>query len=368
MSKISYEQSPHDESGPSFPGLGNEKIGGVAALQSIINNLVMQVCDANNISQPRVVDKFCTGTHPAFHLSAWYQGKERDVVVKLLLAERDGERFFDRECAGYELISRSLVKHLTPRLLASGRIESTVSCPGCSYIIVSFAKGVCVNQGFLGFTHEEQVQFATQVGVALRGLHQTEVVVPRSPALSSRRLRTVLDANVADLLQNAPKYLSGGGGWRGLSAEASARAAEFVKDHTRLLDDLRDSALLHGDPHRDHFFVKRNSVGSVELSGIIDFADAVVFDPLYDFTSVHMDLFGGDLDLLRHAMEAYGLNLELEARRKLLLLSLVHEFDIFERVERDRVIRPMGPLRTPLSSVSWDEFRNVIFGLKEDEC
>ncbi len=365
---MSLTSSQHEDSITSHGSLHGEKVGGVAALQHIITSLVTQVCAANDISHPRVVSRFSTGTHPAFHLSALYQGKERDVVVKLLLAERDGERFFDRERAGYDLISGSPVRQFTPRLLASGRIEPTSSCSGCSYIIVSFAKGVCVNQGFLSFTHDEQRQFAGQVGLVLKGLHETRVDPPLPPALSSSRLRAVLDANVADIIQNAESYRKGGGSWRGLSPQASAGAAEFVKSNAHLLSDLQDSALLHGDPHRDHFFVRRNEGGSVELSGIIDFADAVVFDPLYDFTSVHMDLLGGDLDLLQHSMQAYGLPVDVETKRRLLLLSLVHEFDIFERIEQDRVMRPMGPLSVPLSGVSWEEFSSVIFGLKEHEC
>ncbi len=345
-----------------------EKFGRYTALQSFIKGLVEQVCAINGIAQPRVVGEFSTGTHPAFHLSAFYKGKERDVVVKLLLAECDGESYFDRECAGYKLISGSIVKHLTPRLHASGTIESTPSCPGCSYIVVSFAKGECVNQGFLGFSIEEQRQFATQVGLALKGLHETQVGDELPLALSSQRLRTVLEANADAIVQDVKCYRKGTGSWRGLSAEASLEAADFVRKNRHLLKALNDSALLHGDPHRDHFFVKRDPSGAVELSGIIDFADAVVFDPLYDFTSIHMDLLGGDLDLLKKSMEAYGLQLDLEAKKKLLLLSLVHEFDIFERMERDRCLRPMGPLSVSLSEVSWPEFRGVVFGLQHDDC
>jgi hypothetical protein len=364
---MSITQAHHDRSGYTEATREGDRLEGVAALQNIIRGLVSQVCAIHGISQPKIVDRFATGTHPAFHLNAWYDGKERNVVVKLLLADQDGESFFARECAGYSLIGGSPVKHLTPRLLAFGALQSSESCPGCSYIIVSFAKGVCVNQGFLIFSPEEQNRFAQQVGEALRGLHGTEIRVAQSPALSSDRLRKVLEANVADILQHNAEYRAGTGSWRGLSSDASRGAAEFVRRNVEILNDLKDVALLHGDPHRDHFFVKRAETGSVELSGIIDFADAVFFDPLYDFTSVHMDLFGGDLGLLTTALQAYGIEGDAEVRKKLMFLSLIHEFDIFERIERDRVIRPIGPLSTSLANTSWEEFRSGLFGLGRDD-
>lgn len=80
--------------------------------------------------------------------------------------------------------------------------------------------------------------------------------------------------------------------------------------------------LLHGDIEPDHLFVDGESI-----SGIIDFGDAKIGDPLYDFVTIRQDL-ATTPELRAAFLEGYGLdpNREDNLIKRLALYAMLHEW------------------------------------------
>lgn len=124
-----------------------------------------------------------------------------------------------------------------------------------------------------------------------------------------------------------------------------SRQLEEFKGHPELLglpiaDSVRDFQLptsppawpmiLHGDIEPAHLFHENG-----KLSGIIDFGDAKLGDPLYDFVAVRLSL-AGDEAHLQALFEGYGFDPRAtdEGRAKLGLYTLLHEWTTMKDITR----------------------------------
>lgn len=71
-------------------------------------------------------------------------------------------------------------------------------------------------------------------------------------------------------------------------------------------DTSKTPRLLHGDLNRDHILGVVREGGSFAFTGVIDFGDVKVGDPLYDLVPLHFGLFATDKTLLRVFLDTYG--------------------------------------------------------------
>ncbi len=116
------------------------------------------------------------------------------------------------------------------------------------------------------------------------------------------------------------------------------RALDRLRDGcTSMLDDLvdfsRPPCLLHADITRDHVLGRLEGEGW-QPTGIIDFGDGRIGDPVYEFVALHLDVFRGDKRLLKIALDAYG-DTPPDFVRRATALTLLHEFDVLFGVPFD---------------------------------
>jgi len=84
-------------------------------------------------------------------------------------------------------------------------------------------------------------------------------------------------------------------------------------------------ALLHTEIMRDHLFVDQQD-GEWHISGIVDFEDAMLGAPEYDFASTGIFLSCGSPDLLRALLDAYGVKADEEFRLRVMAYALLHRY------------------------------------------
>ena len=74
------------------------------------------------------------------------------------------------------------------------------------------------------------------------------------------------------------------------------------------------------------FLLTKREDGSWFVSGIIDFGDARIGHPFYDFIAVLADYTLGEPELSYQLLAAYGLESSPEVEKGLLSFCLLHEF------------------------------------------
>ncbi len=107
--------------------------------------------------------------------------------------------------------------------------------------------------------------------------------------------------------------------------------------------------LLNGDITEDHVLLKKQG-GTWEISGLIDFGDARVGHPYYEFIAPLAHYAYGNPTLSMILLESYGLELKRSVFDTLTKYCLLHEFamlsDFFERL----------PVSTP------EQFNKALWG------
>lgn len=155
------------------------------------------------------------------------------------------------------------------------------------------------------------------------------------PADGGPRLAPSWGPFVALLARRRAEAVAGHRAAGRLSPRLCARLDRWLPTADQLVETSRPPTLLHGDLHGDHVLIERAPTGGWEGRGIIDLSDAIAGDPAYDLVALHLDGFGGRRDLLGAAvagLDAAGAGhlVDVDPKR-LLALSLLHEFDPFER-------------------------------------
>ena len=98
---------------------------------------------------------------------------------------------------------------------------------------------------------------------------------------------------------------------------------------TGLADPPFSPGLLHADLTDDHIFLVRRN-GAWKLSGVIDFGDAMMGHPLYEFVAPACFLTLGQPPELRHLVEASGLVVTEDLEERLTTYCLFHQYGRLE--------------------------------------
>lgn len=187
-----------------------------------------------------------------------------------------------------------------PQLIGEGELE------GWSYLIMSVVPGVPAADVWNHLEIEEKSRIVRALGRMMRKLHEQSPI----PELSGD-WHAFLQERIAQV--NAHHGMDAP--WR---AWMHNRIANFREPPF-------DPVVLHADITEDHILLSEGNEGW-EITGLIDFGDARMGHPHYDFIAPLACFTFGHPDLSRTLVEAYGLRLTAEIAEHLTTWCLLHEF------------------------------------------
>lgn len=212
-----------------------------------------------------------------------------------------------------------------PRLLHEGEVEEW------PYLVLSHVPGRPIGEVWGRLEPEEQVALARELGALLARLH-------------------ALDTSGCALLRAADPRDWG----QGLARDALARQEAggldpaWRDDFARLLEELGPPAapsrevLLHADVTDEHVFLERRD-GAWHVTGLIDFGDAALGDPEYEFAAPLVFLAQRRPAVQRALLEGHGLAPDAERGQRLLRWCLLHRYG---RLAHYAACTPGRPPRT----------------------
>ena len=236
-----------------------------------------------------------------------------DLVVKLLApydfgpSRPGGQGDYATELWVHELLARNSAIP-APELRAHG-YEG-----GWPYLVTTRVRGRPIAEALHELSAAELRPLVAQVGRLMRAIY--ELPVAESPmdwtSFMSRRIgqcaerQRSLGSLPEPLARQIPELLA---------AAQPIPAAGFRP------------RLIHADISADHVFVVRRH-GAWQVTGLIDFGDAMVGEPEYDLVAPGLDIVRGDAEVLRVLLDSagYAPAPETDASRRLLAYTLLHRF------------------------------------------
>lgn len=220
----------------------------------------------------------------------------------------------DVEQAAMDLLRYEIDTFEIPKISGRGELD------GWEYLVFSRVAGTPLRE--VELSDDESVSVARAVGEALRVLH--EVQVPKDSIL-----REVV-----------PR-------WRSFLTDHRNRRGELERERgtpevwtERLVTYLRSwryrkrptNTLLHADITHDHVMLRQVD-GKWTFSGLIDFGDAKVGDPAYDFAAPFAFFTADRPDVRRAMLDGYGADDEILDR--VFESLLLHEFGRLAALDLD---------------------------------
>lgn len=229
------------------------------------------------------------------------------AVIKLFPPMVAGD--FDRERAVYRLLDGRLPE--MPRLLADGVLRDRIDWP---YLVTSFLPGAAWREAQTAMPQAHQLAVAMTLGERIAHVHGTTISAGHGWPLPDAWPRFV-----AARLAEAPTALQAV-----LPVQLRAEVERLLRETNWFTTEPR---LLHGDLTQDHALVTEQD-GVWLLSGLIDWADAEIGEPAYEWVALYFGFCDGDAALLRAFMAGYdpGGGGQLPERRRLLAYTLLHRF------------------------------------------
>lgn len=258
------------------------------------------------------------GTRPVFIV-------DECVVVKFYGALFGGGAGYRLERAMYELLATDPAIP-APALLASGSLFADADGWPWPYIITRAIPGTSLTEAGDRVPYADRVAVARFLGPVVRRIHALEPG-PESP------LRPSWEAFDGFLEERGARCVESHRAWGSLPERLVAQLDAYLPPVAEILDHRVPPCVLHCDLNADHV------LGAFEGStwrptGIIDFGDAKVGDPVYELVALHIGLFRCDKHLLRTFLAEYGADEPLlhDLARRAMAMTLLHEFDVLSDV------------------------------------
>lgn len=197
----------------------------------------------------------------------------------------------------------------TPQIVAQGWLEDW------PYLIITAVPGTPALELWPTLTFAQKEDIVTQLGQLMRRLHEH----PPLPALA-----TDWDAFLAERIANSPTHHRVAEPWQSWIQKrlASFRQLSFTP------------VLLSADITEDHVLLSEEN-GRYQITGFIDFGDAKMGHPYYDFIAPFAFYTFGYPKLTEALVSAYGLKTTPEVQEAMTTYCLLHEFgglaDFLER-------------------------------------
>jgi hygromycin-B 7''-O-kinase len=198
-----------------------------------------------------------------------------------------------------------------PRPVAKGEIEEW------PYIIVTAVEGTPLNQVWDSMTMPDRERIAARCGEFMARLHTTptdglEAIAVDWPAFVERQIRTCID----EIAQ------------AGLGDRWTQQTAEFLAGLPPLFEPGFRPVLLSADVTDEHILVSQRD-GKWDMTGFIDFGDAMVGHPHYEFAAPGCCITHGSPRLQRAMMLGYGYSedqLNGDLADRLMGYTLIHQY------------------------------------------
>jgi hygromycin-B 7''-O-kinase len=223
--------------------------------------------------------------------------------------------------------------------VAEGEIE------GWPYIVVTAVAGVPLYQVWnpMGASNKEHI--ATRCGELMASLHATpteglEAIAVDWPTFVERQVQDRMDR-----LTRAD-----------IGAQWVRSVREFLDDLPPLFEPGFRPVLLSADVTDEHILVSERG-GRWELTGFVDFGDAMLGHPLYEFAAPGCCITRGSPHLQRAMLLAYGYSedqLDATLARQLMAYVLIHRF-----VNISDILDLFGPQRP----TDFDALRKALWSL-----
>lgn len=214
-----------------------------------------------------------------------------------------------RERAVYRLLEDRLAE--APQLLAAGIFRDRLDWP---YLVTTFRPGVAWREVGATVPAAQRLAIGRTVGERLRLVHETPLahvdVWPR---------RDQWRSFVHERLVAAPAALR----LRLPLPESLLAATERLLRRTDWF--AAPPRLLHADLTEDHVLVNRERE-SWCITGLIDWGDAEVGDPVYEWVALYFGFCRCDGALFRDVLRGYNPGMPLPSPEQLLAFTLLHRF------------------------------------------
>jgi hygromycin-B 7''-O-kinase len=276
--------------------------------------------------------RFDDGSVPVFAVGT-------DRVVKLYPPHV--ARDFDVERAALARVE-GRIGIATPALVAEGELEAW------RYLVLSRVEGVAIDRAWSSIDAEDRRRLAAQAGAVVARMHALPLddLAPLEidwPAFFERQIEGCVERQRSvgvdeRWLAAIPAYL-----------DAARSAFRFPARR----------ALLHTELGPGHLFVVERG-GRWHLSGLIDFAEAFLGDPEYEFTAVGIFVTRGAPGLLRAFLLAYGYaecELTPELGTRLTAYALMHRYSKLDWY--------LSELATPPSVTTFEELAETWWCFEE---
>jgi hygromycin-B 7''-O-kinase len=167
-----------------------------------------------------------------------------------------------------------------------------------------------------GLADKAQLELASGLGRLMASLHS-------SPTAGLEALR----ADWAGFLQSQKENFLSQQQAAGTPSYWLAESVAFLRDLPPLIEPGFQPVLLHADLNPEHIFCERGP-GGWQITGVIDFGDAMLGHPFYEFVAPGF-MLGFSVQLRRAMLLAYGIQpdeLICELSRRLMAYTLLHRF------------------------------------------
>lgn len=252
---------------------------------------------------------------PAMYVLCQRHGLETGALRRMTLgthvAFRSGDRIIKLFCPiwGDDFVSeRACLAHIeglpVPELVATGELE------GWSYVVMGVVPGVPALEVWSGLDEVQRHGVIAQLGRMMATLH----ALPAVPELDGG-----WDGFIQARVNGALDHHGVGQPWKGWIED---RLRSFAEPDLPLV-------LLSADITEDHLLLSERA-GQWRISGFIDFGDARMGHPYYEFIAPLAFYTFGQPALSRTLVIAYGLELTPALADTLTTYCLLHEFGRLE--------------------------------------
>lgn len=220
---------------------------------------------------------------------------------------------FDREIAVYQLIGKNHFPHI-PQLLASGIYPDQIDWP---YLVLSFCAGEPIRELYSLLTAVDKQAIGTELGGMIRQLHILPAAFPADWATWAAFLQANRDRTLAYLHEQRPLPINV---INEIEQFLQVREAEWLTE--------RPLCLINADLTEDHLLLEKGRNGRYHISGLIDWADAEMGVPNYEWIPLYYSLCQRDPVLFQSIMQAYDSAWQWDEsiRNQLLLYTFLHRF------------------------------------------
>ncbi len=297
------------------------------------------VCQRHNIAIT-TMHAGLAGTHPVFLVQNGQQ-----YVIKFYETQFfSGTRSYWVEHELYQWLPSALPIAI-PRLLGSGTLEDSGTWP---YIITSVIPGTSFGEVRPMVGTADTTTLAIMLGNILAQLH-------RIPVQSAPFLVELRNAFGQFINRQYELCVANHRQWNTLPAHLIAQIPRYLAAHEHFYNPL-SACLIHADLTHDHVLGEFQD-GKWRMTGLIDFGDAWVGDPIYELVALHLSIFQLDRQLLKTFLAAYTLDSAVRNRfvKRAMLATLLFEFNSFKTIVQHRP--------TALEAATLDELANNVWNI-----